>query len=68
MRGLVEQYAQDESLFFAHYAAAHVKMSELGCEDTLLSEFPSNRPTLNAPQLNEKEGIILGSHADPQQL
>jgi hypothetical protein len=29
-RHWVEAYAQDENLFFEHYATAHVKMSELG--------------------------------------
>jgi len=38
-RRLVEMYAQDQNLFFEHYAAAHVKMSEFGQEEHLLSEF-----------------------------
>ena len=41
-RTLVEQYAQDQNLFFDHYARAHVKMSELGQEEHLLSELDSN--------------------------
>lgn len=32
-------YAQDQNLFFQHYAEAHVKMSEWGQEQNLLSEF-----------------------------
>lgn len=38
-RRICEEYAQDEALFFSDYAAAHVKMSELGQEEHLLSEF-----------------------------
>jgi len=38
-REWVEAYAQDENLFFANYAAAHVKVSERGQEENLLSEF-----------------------------
>lgn len=33
-RPFVELYAQDERAFFRDYAAAHKKMSELGCKDT----------------------------------
>lgn len=32
-------YAQDQDRFFEDYAKAHVKMSELGQEANLLSEF-----------------------------
>ena len=32
-------YAEDEKLFFANYARAHVKISERGQEENLLSEF-----------------------------
>ena len=39
LRTYVEQYAQDEHAFFRDYAQAHVKMSELGQEQNLLSEF-----------------------------
>lgn len=39
LRALCEEYAQDELRFFADYAAAHVKLSELGQEKNLLSEF-----------------------------
>jgi len=35
----IEMYAQDEQRFFEDYARAHVRMSELGQEKTLLSEF-----------------------------
>lgn len=38
-RSWVEQYAEDEALFFENYARAHVKVSEMGQEDNLLSEF-----------------------------
>ena len=38
----VEAYAQDERLFFENYAAAHVKVSERGQEDNLMSEFDSS--------------------------
>jgi len=37
-RQWVERYAADQDLFFAHYAAAHVKVSELTFENTLASE------------------------------
>jgi L-ascorbate peroxidase len=30
MKRLVEAYAQDQNLFFDHYAQAHVRMSEFG--------------------------------------
>jgi L-ascorbate peroxidase len=39
LRAYCEEYAQDENLFFREYAVAHVKMSELGQEKNLLSEF-----------------------------
>jgi catalase (peroxidase I) len=35
----VEAYAQDQNLFFTNYARAHVKVSEMGQEEHLLSEF-----------------------------
>ena len=35
----VDAYAQDQNLFFDHYAQAHIKMSEFGQEKNLLSEF-----------------------------
>lgn len=35
----VEAYAQDQNLFFTNYAKAHIKVSEMGQEDNLLSEF-----------------------------
>ena len=38
-RNWVEAYAQDQNLFFTNYARAHVKVSEMGQEDNLLSEF-----------------------------
>ena len=40
-RTWVEEYANDEALFFEHYAKAHVKISEMGQEDNLISEFDS---------------------------
>jgi len=39
LRRYVTQYAEDELQFFRDYAEAHVKMSELGQEANLLSEF-----------------------------
>lgn len=63
MKAFVDMYAQDQNLFFDHYAQAHIKMSELGCEDKLLSEFENNQPRYRQPA--EKGGIILGSHTDP---
>lgn len=59
-------YAQDQNLFFEHYAEAHVKMSEFGQEAHLLSEFENNQPLLRLPQ--EQEGVFLGTFADPQKL
>jgi len=38
----VEQYAEDQNLFFENYAKAHVKISERGQEENLLSEFNSD--------------------------
>ena len=38
-RSWVEAYAGDQDLFFENYAAAHVKISEMGQEDNLMSEF-----------------------------
>jgi hypothetical protein len=35
----VENYAEDQNLFFENYAKAHVKISERGQEANLLSEF-----------------------------
>lgn len=39
LRKWVEAYAQDEKLFFENYARAHVKISERGHEEYLMSEF-----------------------------
>ncbi len=39
LREICEIYAQDELAFFRDYANAHVKLSELGQEKNLLSEF-----------------------------
>lgn len=39
LRNWVQIYAEDEKLFFANYARAHVKISERGQEENLLSEF-----------------------------
>lgn len=41
MKVWVEQYAEDQNLFFENYAKAHVKISERGQEENLLSEFDS---------------------------
>lgn len=35
----VEKYAEDQNLFFESYASAHVKVSEMGQESNLVSEF-----------------------------
>jgi L-ascorbate peroxidase len=47
MKNLVDQYAQDQNLFFDHYAQAHIKMSDFGQEENLLSEFENNDPKTN---------------------
>lgn len=39
LRQWVEAYAGDQNLFFENYASAHTKVSEMGQEDNLLSEF-----------------------------
>ena len=39
----VQKYADDQDLFFQNYAKAHVKVSELGWEGRLLSEFQNDR-------------------------
>lgn len=39
MKKWVEAYADDQTLFFENYAKAHVKISERGHEDNLMSEF-----------------------------
>lgn len=39
LRKWVETYAEDEPLFFENYARAHVKISERGQEENLMSEF-----------------------------
>lgn len=38
----VEKYAEDQNLFFENYAKVHVKVSERGQEEHLLSEFDSS--------------------------
>ena len=38
LKSIVEQFAQDQNVFFERYADAHVKMSEFGHKN-LLSEF-----------------------------
>jgi L-ascorbate peroxidase len=47
LRSYCEEFAQDENLFFSEYAAAHVKMSELGQEKNLLSEFDESSSKAN---------------------
>lgn len=39
LREWVEKYANDKNMFFENYAKAHVKVSEMGQEQNLLSEF-----------------------------
>lgn len=39
LREWVEKFAADQNLFFETYARAHVKVSEMGQEEHLLSEF-----------------------------
>ena len=43
LKNWVEAYADDQDLFFRNYAKAHVKVSELGWEGKLLSEFENHR-------------------------
>ena len=43
LRKWVEAYAQDQDLFFRNYAKAHVRVSELGQEANLMSEFEPHR-------------------------
>ena len=43
LKNWVDAYAQDQDLFFSNYAKAHVKISELGQEDNLISEFEPHR-------------------------
>jgi len=43
LKSWVEAYAEDENLFFANYAKAHVKVSELNQEDKLVSEYEADR-------------------------
>lgn len=64
LRQWVEQYAQDEALFFTNYARAHVKLSEQTHEATLLSEFSEennhNGGYMEAPQLRIGLSILRG--------
>lgn len=62
MKQLCEAYAQDQNLFFDHYANAHVKMSEFGQEANLLSEFEDNEPRYKVPESTEMQ---IGSFSDP---
>ena len=39
LREWVEKFASDQNLFFDTYARAHVKVSEMGQEEHLLTEF-----------------------------
>lgn len=39
MKHWVQIYAEDQKLFFQNYARAHVKISERGQEENLLTEF-----------------------------
>lgn len=39
LRHWVQVYAEDQKLFFQNYARAHVKISERGQEENLMSEF-----------------------------
>ena len=43
LKNWVSAYADDQDLFFRNYAKAHVKVSELGWEGKLLSEFENHR-------------------------
>lgn len=51
----VEAYAQDQDLFFVNYAKAHVKVSELGWEGRLLSEF-------------EEDKVVDGGYQEPSRF
>ena len=55
MKTWVEAYAEDEDLFFTNWARAHVKVSEFGHEENLLSEF-------------DKRDIIDGGYQEVNRL
>jgi len=62
MKRFCETYAQDQNLFFDHYAQAHVKLSEFGHEN-LMSEFEENKPNFKQP---DNSYLQLNSYNDPQ--
>jgi len=53
LKSWVEVYAQDQSLFFANYAKAHVKISELTFENSLAGEI-------------EPQFIVDGGYQEPR--
>lgn len=74
----VEAYAQDQDLFFRNYAKAHVKISEIGWEDQLLSEFEPNKVVDGGYQEGNRLAAMLAglrlnytaymTNQDPQEL
>lgn len=64
LKVFVDAYAQDQNLFFDHYAQAHIKMSEFGQEKNLLSEFDETQPLRQEPKW--VDGVLLGIQKDPQ--
>merc|ERR1712118_153448 len=53
----VEKYAEDQNLFFENYAKAHVKVSERGQEDNLMSEFDDDIVDGGTPKTRESTGL-----------
>ena len=55
LREWVEKNAEDQDLFFENYARAHVKISERGQEEFLLSEFDEENIVNGGYQENKGE-------------
>ena len=60
LRKYVEMYAQDQEVFFEHYAQAQVKMSECGQEENLMCEISGGRKDgYVEPQYTEEELVKI---------
>ena len=60
----VEAYAEDQNLFFEHYAKAHVKVSEHGQEENLISEFNEDFNHDGGYCEGKAQSVVFGA-ADP---
>lgn len=59
LKNWVEAYAQDQDLFFLNYAKAHVKLSEIGWENQLMSEFEPEKVTDGGYMESSRVALVM---------